>query len=245
MMRTRISARPRSRRRAVATCLLALAFTLGAAILVGPPGAAADQASDEAELRSYWQGRFRKLRMEEARLVQTVALATKEYADSNRRTYRRSGVRHFHRTNAEDAKAELELVRAQIATIYDDAREAGVPAFWLDEVAEEKIDMNRVQGLGVYADDGPFGGKGAYAPDDEGDDDEAPSADDDGRNPLYVGEDEAEGDRPASLDDAGAKRFDYDAWRKDRRQYEQERTPGRAPAADEPESGEPASGEDG
>ncbi len=239
MTRTIISARTGWTRRLVVTCLLALACTLGTAMFVGTPEAAADQASDEAALRSYWQGRFRKLRMEEARLAQTVLLATKEYADSNRRTYRRSGVRHFHRTNADDAKAELELVRGQIATIYDEAREAGVPAFWLDEVAEEKIDMDRVEGLGVYADDGPFGGKGAYAPDDDEDDeDAAPNARDDGRNPRYSEEDGDEADRPASLDDTGAKRFDYEAWRKDRRQYEQERAPGRTPAAEDPESGE-------
>ncbi|MEZ4282764.1 MAG: hypothetical protein R3F21_24465 [Myxococcota bacterium] len=238
MTRNGIGARTRRMQRVIASGLLAVGFLLGAAIVVGPRVAAADQASDEAELRSYWQGRFRKLRMEEARLAQTAQLATKEYADSNRRTYRRSGVRHFHRTNAENAKAELELVRAQIASIYDEAREAGVPVFWLDEVAEEKIDMDRVEGLGVYADDGPFGGKGAYGPDEDDDADAAPDDPDAGRNPRFTRDDEAERDRPASLDETGQKRFDYDAWRKDRDQYERDRDPKRVPAADDSESGE-------
>ncbi len=188
------------------------------------PAAAEDRIEDDAAVKAYWQGRYRKLRLEEARLVETERLATKEYADANRRTYRRSGVRHFHRTNANEARAELVRVRAELASIYDDARAAGIPVFWLDEVAEEPIDMNRVQGLGVYADDGPFGGKGAYAEESEEGDDGGPISNDDGRNPLYSEEGE-EGDEPASLDDAEAKRFDYDAWLRDRRQYEQERAP--------------------
>ena len=237
MTRTKNGARARRMRRALALFLLAFGLAGGAGIFAGQPASAVDQTGDEGELRAYWQGRFRKLRHEEARLAQTVALATKEYADANRRTYRRSGVRHFHRTNAENAQAELELVRAEIASIYDEAREAGVPVFWLDEVAEEKIDMDRVQGLGVYADDGPFGGKGAYGPDDD-EDDTAVRANDDGRNPLHADEDAAAGDRPASLDEAGAKRFDYEAWRKDRHQYEQERAPGKAPLGEDPGPGD-------
>ncbi len=237
MTRTKISARARRMRRALALFLLAFGLAGGAAIVAGQPASAVDQTDDEGELRAYWQGRFRELRNEEARLAQTVALATKEYADANRRNYRRSGVRHFHRANAKDAEAELDLVRAEIASIYDEAREAGIPVFWLDEVAEEKIDMNRVQGLGVYVDDGPFGGKGAYGPDEE-EDDTAARANDDGRNPLHAGEDAAEGDRPASLDESGAKRFDYEAWRKDRRQYEEERTRGKAPLGEDPGPGD-------
>jgi hypothetical protein len=203
---------------------LAVALVAGAALVAGPQPAAAQRIDDDAAAKAYWQGRYRSLRMKEARLVQTVKLATKEYADSNRRTYRRSGVRHFHRTNANDAKAELELVRAELETIYDDARSAGIPLFWLDEVAEEPIDMERVEGLGVYADDGQFGGKGAYAEETESDDAEAgPTSTDDGRNPLHTGE----GDEPASLDDTESKRFDYEAWRKDRREYEKERAPER------------------
>jgi hypothetical protein len=210
--------------RMLAVLGLVVALVSGAALVVGPSPAAAQRIDDDAEAKAYWQGRYRNLRVKEARLVQTVNLATKEYADANRRTYRRSGVRHFHRTNANDAKAELELVRADLETIYDDARSAGIPIFWLDEVAEEPIDMDRVEGLGVYADGGPFGGKGAYAKDTAEDDAEAgPDSTDDGRNPLHAGE----GDEPASLDDTESKRFDYEAWRKDRREYEKERAPER------------------
>jgi hypothetical protein len=221
--------------RMLAVLGLAVALVAGATLVAGPRPAAAQRIEDDAEARAYWQGRYRDLRMKEARLVQTVKLATKEYADANRRTYRRSGVRHFHRTNANDAKAELELVRADLETIYDDARSAGIPIFWLDEVAEEPIDMDRVEGLGVYADGGPFGGKGAYAKDTAEDDAEAgPDSTDDGRNPLHAGE----GDEPASLDDTESKRFDYEAWRKDRWQYEKDRAPERHLDPDDLESDE-------
>ena len=111
----------------VGTVVLAIVTAAPSTILVGPSSAAAQSETGDAELRAYWQGRYRRLRNKEASLVQTVKLATKEYADSNRRSYRRSGVRHFHRTNANEAKAELAKVRAEIETIYDDARVAGVP----------------------------------------------------------------------------------------------------------------------
>ncbi len=234
---TRIGCSARTGRMA-AVLVLAIGLAGAATLIAGPGPAAAQRIEDDAEAKAYWQGRFRKLRLKEAQLVQTVKLATKEYADSNRRTYRRSGVRHFHRTNANDAKAELELVRADLESIYDDARSAGIPVFWLDEVAEEPIDMDRVEGLGVYADDGQFGGKGAYAADADPDDaEEGPISTDDGRNPLHSRDDEVEGDEPASLDDAESKRFDYEAWRADRSKYEKERAPERhlVPAEDESE----------
>lgn len=224
---TRIGCSTRTDRRAAAIGLaisLAIGLAGVATILAGPGPAAAQRIEDDAAAKAYWQGRFRNLRQKEAKLVQTVNLATKEYADANRRTYRRSGVRHFHRTNANEAKAELELVRAELETIYDDARSAGIPLFWLDEVAEEPIAMDSVEGLGVYRDDGEFGGKGAYADDAESEDaEDGPGSTDDGRNPIYSDEDE--GDEPASLDDAESKRFDYEAWRKDRGEYQRERAP--------------------
>lgn len=220
---------------------LAIAMASLGPILLEQSAAAGEVETGEAELRAFWQGRYRKLRHEEARLVETVKLATKEYADANRRTYRRSGVRHFHRTNANEAKKELEAVRAEIAAMYEEASAAEVPIFWLDEVAEEPIGSGSVEGLGVYEDEGHFGGKGAYAGDgdesdesDEGDEDDAdadadvdPEASDDGRNPLYSGEGDESGedDEPASFEGDGTKTFDYEAWRANRSEYERKRAP--------------------
>lgn len=209
---------------------LAIATASLAPILLEQSSSAGEVETGEAELRAFWQGRYRKLRHEEARLVETVKLATKEYADSNRRTYRRSGVRHFHRTNANEAKKELEAVRAEIAAMYEEASAAEVPIFWLDEVAEEPIGPGSVEGLGVYEDDGHFGGKGAYAEDgdeSDADPDADPEASDDGRNPLYSGEGDESGggDEPASLEGDGTKKFDYEAWRANRSEYERKRAP--------------------
>lgn len=231
---TRIAGSARMGSWAGVVALAIAAASLGP-ILLEQSAAAGEVETGEAELRAFWQGRYRKLRHEEARLVETVKLATKEYADANRRTYRRSGVRHFHRTNANEAKKELAVVRAEMAAMYDEASAAGVPIFWLDEVAEEPIGSGSVEGLGVYEDEGHFGGKGAYAGDeDAGDGDEGdadadvdPEASDDGRNPLYTGEgdESGEGDEPASFEGDGTKKFDYEAWRANRSEYERKRAP--------------------
>jgi hypothetical protein len=181
-------------------------------------------------LKTFWQGRYRSLRQDEARLVETLRLATKEYADSNRRNYRRSGVRHFHRTNANEAKVELAKVREQIAACHDEVVAAGGMGAWLDEVDDEPIDPNAVQGLGVYRDDGRFGGKGAYAEDEETkrrrEEEAVPG---DGRNPIYDSNeaDEADdSDEPAAIsDEQGNGGFNYDAWRKNRGEYEENRAP--------------------
>lgn len=194
-----------------------------------------DEAMDPAAIKAEWQARFRDLRMQEARLIQTIELATKEYADSNRRNYRRSGVRHFHRTNANEAKLQLAAVQAKIERMFDEVVAAGGSLNWLYEVDDEPIDPSTVSGLGDYGDEGRFGGKGAYAPADEDaqDADEAtPDEDPDaGRNPLYTqeaAEDDLEsdpeaGDVPASAEEKPRPGFDYDSWREDRSRYERER----------------------
>lgn len=223
-------------RRGVAL-LLAIGLA-GAGFSLLLPGRAVAEVEDLAPLKAHWQARYRSLRVEEARLVKTVELATKEYADSNRRTYRRSGVRHFHRTNANEAKAQLAIVREQIAALPDELRAAGGYQRWLDEVDDEAIDMDRVEGLGVYADDGEFGGKGAYSPDAQGEleEDAARIAEDDGRNPIHAGESDDSVDRTSSDDDLGGPAsadsdsgsqpgFDYESWRANRSGYEAKRAP--------------------
>lgn len=217
--------------RACATLLLAVCATAPLAASFFAPMATATEPGDLDALKAHWQGRYRKLRLDEARLMETVRLATKEYADSNRRNYRRSGVRHFHRTNANEAKAQLAVVRGEIEKLYDEVVEAGGTVNWFYEVDDEGIDRAQVEGLGVYADDGRFGGKGAYAPRREdgeplGDDVDAAQAADDGRNPRFSEDDDADED-PASMGADDLPPFDYDAWRKNRGEYESKRAPER------------------
>lgn len=216
----------------MAVFLLAVAIGTAASFLLQPPVASA-QAEDPAALKAYWQNRYRDLRQDEARLVQTVKLATKEYADANRRSYRRSGVRHFHRTNANEAKKQLAEVRSQIESIYEQVVDAGGSMNWIYEVDDEGIDADDVQALGVYEDDGMFGGKGAYAPsaDEEALAREQDESEDEGRNPLYQQEDTD--DEPASLEDEGLSEYDYDAWRADRSDYEADRAPEEPLGSDE------------
>jgi hypothetical protein len=232
--------------------LMAVSIAGAAAFSLRTPTAAAEEGDLDA-LKAHWQSKCRKLRVEEARLVETVKLATKEYADSNRRTYRRSGVRHFHRTNANEAKAELKLVRAQIESTFSDVVAAGGSVNWLYDVDEEMLEPNRIEGLGVYRDDGRFGGKGAYVPGSDGDggadvpasDDEddgdgdadggaALEPSDDGRNPLYSEDDPTkEDDDPASIDEGGFGPYDYEYWRTNRQEYEGERAPERHLSGDD------------
>ncbi|MBK7952482.1 MAG: hypothetical protein IPK00_27925 [Deltaproteobacteria bacterium] len=229
--------------RLCAALLLAICVAGALGVSMRPITAAAD-AGDLDAMKAHWQARYRKLRVDEARLLETVKLATKEYADSNRRNYRRSGVRHFHRTNANEAKKELASVQAQIETIFSDVVSAGGSVNWLYEVDDEPIDPNRVEGLGVYEDEGRFGGKGAYAPYEEEDNDTVEPAagggpdlsgddgngveGDDGRNPLYSDDDAAaDDDDPASPDEGGFGPYDYELWRTNRQDYERERAPER------------------
>jgi hypothetical protein len=226
--------------------LLLATCVAGALGLSLRPIAAAAESGDLDAMKSHWQSRYRKLRVEEARLVETLRLATKEYADSNRRNYRRSGVRHFHRTNANEAKKQLAITRTQIESMRSDIVAAGGSVHWLDEVDDEPIDPSRVEGLGVYEDEGRFGGKGAYAPQpDENDDADVPAAGDgpgagdeeavsdesfdDGRNPLYSDDEDAADDDedPASIDEGGFGPYDYEYWRTNREEYERERAPER------------------
>lgn len=209
----------------LAVLLLAVSIGTTAWVVLRSPTASAE-TEDLTALKTYWQDHYRDLRQQEARLIETVQLASKEYADANRRNYRRSGVRHFHRTNANEAKAELAKVRTQIESVYEEVVAAGGSVNWIYEVDDEGRDLVDTQGLGVYEDRGQFGGKGAYAPAGdararEGDQGEAAV---DGRNPLY---DDAGDDVPASIEQKGHSEFDYDSWRKSRGNYEQDRAPER------------------
>lgn len=133
--------------------------------------------SDDAALKVYWQDRYRSLRQSKVRLEQTIEEATKEYAEANRRNYRRSGVRHGYRTQALEAKAELARVQTELDQIYDEARRESVPITWLYEVENEPVDPGRSRAT------------------DAGDERSRKAAEhQEGRNPLYHGDDDLDVD---------------------------------------------------
>jgi hypothetical protein len=190
---------------------LLVAFLVG---FVVPAAQAIDM-----ELKREWQDRYRELRLQAARLEVTAELATKEYADANRRNYRRSGVRHFHRANAIEARTELVRVQKEMGELRETVRAAGLPVSWLDEVDEEPLDLDRVQALGDYSDEGRFGGRGADAPEPDQERDANPEGlVDDGRNPLYKEPRAA----PAGIQPLDETPYDYEEWLKERQEAEGE-----------------------
>ena len=130
------------------------ALTLGAALFL-LPSFPADAESDSqkidnpAEWKDEFKARYLALRVEEARLEKTIELATKEYADANRRQYRRSGVRHFHHVNAEAARVRLEEVKAEKKNLVEEMEDFGGFAWWVDEFEETPLNERGIEGLGA------------------------------------------------------------------------------------------------
>ena len=193
---------------------LGMSVAIGSSIAFRAAPTHAQSLAGNQTGKDEWQSRYRGLRLQEARLEKTIELATKEYADANRRSYRRSGVRHFHRANVQLAKEELAKVRTDLVKIYDDARVEEVPLIWLYEVEDEKIDPSQVTGLGDYANERGF--LGALATDANGEGTESDTSEDAGRNPIHLRDETP----PASPDERDAVNFSYDAWRQDRGKYE-------------------------
>lgn len=112
-----------------------------------------------------WQKRYRSLLERQASLREEIAREQELYADANRRNYRRGRKRHVHRDAMLAAKDKLAAVEAELDGFEDEARRAGALPGWLYEVEAEMEDADRRPAIAT----GPG---------------------DDGRNPLYVDEDE-------------------------------------------------------
>lgn len=216
---TRNNLEKRAQRDGIVTVLtvlgLGMSFAVGSSLALRAGPTHAESLAEAQEKKEEWQSRYRGLRLQQARLEKTIDLATKEYADANRRSYRRSGVRHFHRANAQLAEKELEKIRVELEQIYDDARVEGIPLIWLYEVEDEKIDSSQVTGLGDYANESGF--LGSVDTDDDREETESEGSENAGRNPIHLRDETP----PASPDDdSDDVKFDYDTWRKDRAEYE-------------------------
>jgi hypothetical protein len=149
---------------------------LAVPVFAAEPEVDADPAS--------WQTRYRELVAEARSLRETVERERELYADANRRNYRRGQKRHVHREAGARAGAALAEVEAQLATIEDDARRAGVPRGWLNQVEMEREDEDGPPT--VSAGPGEDGRNPLYLK-STSDEYNARSAERDaGRNPLHV-----------------------------------------------------------
>lgn len=149
----------------VLACLLAFGAADLLPLAAGP--ASAQTEEELLKLKANWQERYRRLLTNRAILKNNVAKARKNYAQAQRRNYPRGGAREQFLLDAAAAEKELVGVEEEIEQIFVDARREGIVPGWLYEVDDEPIAV-------------PAAADGA---------DDAP---DDGRNPLYANDEEAE-----------------------------------------------------
>jgi len=161
----------------------AIPSTLGLAIalcVIGLPVLMSTTAQAQAgaeptleEQKTDWQGRYRSLLQNEARLHQNAQMARENYARAQRRNYPRGGAREQFLLDADDAEKELVTVKEELAQLRVAARHEAIPKNWLYEVEEEPITS-----------DPPASASQNAASDDDD------QADREGRNPLYFDDDD-------------------------------------------------------
>jgi hypothetical protein len=167
--------------------IVRFAFCIGLAVAV-VAGPALAWEPDVSEDWAHWQGRYRDLVGEAERLRGTIERERELYADANRRTYRRGTKRHVHRAAGAKAAEALAKVEAQLATIEDEARRAGVSRGWLNQIEMELDDGARHPAVG--AGPGDEGRNPLYRKSTEDEPSLDPNVESDvrnaGRNPLYL-----------------------------------------------------------
>ena len=133
----------------VSKMIRAIYSTLGLAIalcVIGLPILASTTAQAQAgaeptleEQKADWQGRYRSLLQNEARLHHNAHMARENYARAQRRNYPRGGAREQFLIDADDAEKELVTVKEELAQLQLDARHEAIPKNWLYDVEEEPI----------------------------------------------------------------------------------------------------------
>jgi hypothetical protein len=180
--------------RVAASWILAIALAPALAIPL-----LADQASAETEeellaKKDLWQGRYRELRNNEARMNENAKKLRAAYAQAQHANYPRGGAREAFRLQVEKAEQDAQDYGAKLVAFRDEARQNDVPPGWLYEVDDEPID----HGLPADQEDASFDEDTA----EETDEAEDEAEDREGRNPLYLDEDEAEDTDGEDGDDA-------------------------------------------
>lgn len=155
--------------RAVLSILgLAMAFAVISLPLLAPDAARAGTDQTLEEKKAEWQGRYRSLLQNAARLRSNAETSRENYARAQRRNYPRGGARQQFIVDAENAEKELVEVKEAIAQIAVDARHASIPPNWLYAVEDEPITVSA-----------------PASPSDQQDEQEERA----GRNPLYFDQD--------------------------------------------------------
>ena len=161
-----------------------VAICVGIAIAIVAVAAFAEPPDVPTE-QSHWQERYRSLVAETEILRAEIQHERELYADANRRNYRRGQKRHVHRIAAEKAEQELAKVQAQLATIEDDARRAGLGRGWLNQIEMELEDGYKRPAVAAGSGSDIEGRNPLYL-EPPADDANAKSAERNlGRNPLY------------------------------------------------------------
>ena len=154
-----------------------LGVLVGLVLVVGWPGALPSLATagDFTEVDSFqamkeeWQDRYRALLQDAARLRHNANSARDNYRMAQRWNYPRGGARQKFLLQADEAERDLVRVESDLEKFRVDARRAGALPGWLYEVEEEERVVSE-----------PAAPADASDPDLEG------------RNPLYLEQDEDE-----------------------------------------------------
>lgn len=191
--------------RVAASGLMAIALAPALAIPFLADPAAAETEEELLAKKDQWQGRYRVLRNNAARMSENAKKLRKAYSQAQHANYPRGGAREAFRVQVEKSENDAQDYEAKLVAFRDEARRNDVPPGWLYEVDDEPID----HGLPADQEDVGFDDEqdepGYEEPDEASDDDRDEVEDgDDGRNPLYdddADEDEQDDDADSEVDD--------------------------------------------
>jgi hypothetical protein len=146
-----------------------LAFAVGLPSALPVPAEAEPVDALEA-MKDEWQDEYRRLLQDADRLRRNASNARENYARAQRRNYPRGGARAEMLVEADQAERDLVEVEAQIEQLRLDGRRAGALPGWFYEVEDEP--------------------RGNPQPASPGETTEASPEDREGRNPLYLDQDQ-------------------------------------------------------
>ncbi len=164
-----------------ASGLLALALTPALAMPFLPDSAAAETEEEALAKKADWQGRYRALRNNAARMRENAKKLRRSYGLAQHANYPRGGAREEFRLQVEKAERDADDYTAKIEAFHEEARRNEIPPGWLYEVDDEPIDP----GL----------------PADQDESELETEEDREGRNPIYLDDENDEGDEGADWRD--------------------------------------------